>query len=470
MRNKILFLLLFTCITFGANAEGYRINVSWESLADSSIYLVHYYNGGNYIDDTLRLDSSGKGFFEGNEKLHEGLYILYHKSNFFDFLIGDDQTFDIEKEASNSIGDLKITGAAESVNFLNYQNMLREKQQEKKELSEVFKSEDEEQKKEAKEKLIEIDNEMSSFIEKEISKNGQNMYATFLKLSKQIRIPDSPYDKNNPKYDSLTWFHNYNYRRDHFFDHVDFTDERVVFTPIFKSKLNTYFQKIIIQSPDSIIPQALKIISKAENNEKMLQIVSQYFLNSAAESKIMGMDAVFVAIADAVYLNGKATWLQGDTIVLRKIAEEAYLSRPNLIGNKAPDLTMENIDGIEENLYTIDAEYTILAFYEYNCGHCKKDIPALYNDVYLKFLDHHIEVIAICMNDDKAKWTEFVEEKELAGWHHWFDPAHHSKFRFKYNVKTAPTIFLLDKDKKIIAKKIDNENISRLLSALLNEN
>jgi peroxiredoxin len=130
---------------------------------------------------------------------------------------------------------------------------------------------------------------------------------------------------------------------------------------------------------------------------------------------------------------------------------------------------MENIDGEMESLYLSQGEFTILVFYEYDCGHCKKDIPALYNEVYLPLIQHNIDVFAICMNDDHSKWEAFVTDNELAGWHHVWDPSHHSLFRFKYNVKSSPTIYLLDRDKKIVAKRLDNANLSKLLKVLLKE-
>jgi len=181
----------------------------------------------------------------------------------------------------------------------------------------------------------------------------------------------------------------------------------------------------------------------------------------------MGMDAVFVAIADEVYLKGKATW--ADSTTVQKIAEEAYLARPNLIGNKAPELVMESINGEYVSLHGLPADFTILLFYEYDCGHCKTEVPALYNDVFLKYLDKGIEVYAVNMNNDKDKWEQFVKDKEIEGWHNVWDPQHNTKYRYKYNVKMTPMVYLLDEDKNIVAKKIDKDALIRFIDSLLNE-
>lgn len=468
MGRKFIYTLLFILVTFTVQAEGYRILVNWDGMADSSIFLAHYYDASIYVNDTIQLNSKGEGMFEGKEPLQQGLYVLYQSgSNFIDFLVGKDQTFSISTKQSDIYGSLVITGATESEDFINYQKTLKGKAEQKKALNDSLKNEDKAQQKITIQKLNDIDKEMELFMDDEIKRSDSTMYGVFLKVANQIIVPEPPFDKTLPSYDSLAWFYGYNYRRDHFLDRLDFTDERMMFTPVLKTKLDTYFNKVLIQSPDSIIPQAKKLIAEAEPNPKMFQYVTQYLLNFGIQSKIMGMDAVFVAVADEVYLKGKATWAS-DSIV-KKIAEEAYLIRPNIIGKKAPEITMENLEGGHESLYLSQGEYTIVVFYEHDCGHCKKEVPELYNDVYMKFLEYNIEVYAVCMNTDHEKWKEFVENNGLEGWHHLWDPNNLSLYRYKYNVKTTPTVYLLDKDKKIIAKKLDNENLSKLLGVLLKE-
>jgi hypothetical protein len=52
--------------------------------------------------------------------------------------------------------------------------------------------------------------------------------------------------------------------------------------------LDNYFNKKLIQTPDTIIPQAMKLIEKCKPNKMMFQFMSQYLLNNSAKSKIMG--------------------------------------------------------------------------------------------------------------------------------------------------------------------------------------
>jgi thiol-disulfide isomerase/thioredoxin len=466
MGKRLISFILFICITFALKAEGYRISVNWEGIKDTSVFLAHYFDTKIYIDDTIKLDQNGKGIFKGEKLLHEGLYVIYlNEKVYIDLLIGADQDFSVQTNNSDIYKNLKITGETESEDFLKYQNILRSRGVEKSNLEKELEKSEPSGKTVLQAKIDSIDDSVLSFIFSECQNNPKSMYAVFLKTSERVPPPPLTLDKNTPKYDSIAWFYYYNFNRDHFFDNIDFSDDRILFTPLMQPKLDVYFNKILIQSPDSVTAQALKIIELSRANKLVFQYVCQFLLNNSLQSKIMGMDAVFVNIADKIYLKGDATW--ADTTTLKKIAEEAYLIRPNIIGKVAPELVMENMEGEFESLHQLQSDYTVLVFWEPNCGHCKKEIPDLYNTVYSKFLKYNIDYFAVNEGNNKKEWTDFVNNHQLVGWHHVWDVNNQSRFRYKYNVKATPLIYLLDKDKKIIAKKIDNPTLIKLLDSLL---
>ncbi len=468
MIKRVLYSALLILIVITAKAEGYKISVHWEGLSDTSIYLARYYDSNIYVNDTLELNHSGKGIFKGDSSLNEGLYMLYlNGDNYLDFLVGKNQEIDIYTKNNQLLEALKISGAPDSENFAEYQKYIRKKQNEKSNLTKQLDNLSGDSRENIVTQINAIDDNMAAYMQSTLKDAGTGMFGLFIRAANPVIIPQPDIEPSHPKYDSIAWFHAYNYRRDHFLDGIDFTDDRILNTPLLKPKLETYFNQVLIQSPDSIIPQALKVLRKAGPNRRTYQYVSQFLINNSSASKIMGMDAVFVAVADEVYLSGKATWADQET--LKKITEEVFLTRPNLIGNKAPELVMQNIDGEYVSLHQLPSTYTVMVFYEYSCGHCKRDIPALYNNVFMEFLANNIDVYAVCMNNDFDEWKKFIDDHDLHGWHNVWDPEHQTQFRFKYNTRTSPLIYLLDKDKNIIAKKIDQNNLSKLLNSLLNK-
>ncbi len=152
---------------------------------------------------------------------------------------------------------------------------------------------------------------------------------------------------------------------------------------------------------------------------------------------------------------------------LVKLKERVVKISPNLIGNIAPDLKrMNTFDDKYLSLHQVTADYTILVFFEPDCGHCKKEIPKLmqeYRDT-LKYLN--VNVFALYTQYDKEEWIQFIEDKNLVeeGWINvWDGPYPHSQFRDNYDIYSTPVVYLLGKDKKIIAKRINVEDMKKVI-------
>ena len=119
------------------------------------------------------------------------------------------------------------------------------------------------------------------------------------------------------------------------------------------------------------------MISKVEGNHKIFQFVSVFLFNHFRESEIMGHDAIIVKLADDIYLSGKADWVSKD--FKDDLKKEVDRMRPNLIGKKAQDLVMDSYKGMFVSLYDIEKEFTILYFWEPDCGYLQGINPEAEN-------------------------------------------------------------------------------------------
>ena len=61
----------------------------------------------------------------------------------------------------------------------------------------------------------------------------------------------------------------FNYYKENFWNNMDFTDERILRTPIFFNKMDTYLNKLTVQDPDSI--------KKSRYFSKTFQTKKRYF-------------------------------------------------------------------------------------------------------------------------------------------------------------------------------------------------
>ena len=257
----------------------------------------------------------------------------------------------------------------------------------------------------------------------------------------------------------------FNYQKEHYWDYFDYTDERLLYTPLYKPKLEKWFTQILYQNYDSIKPEVYQFIENVRTNKRVFQFAVSWFLNSSIKSNVMGMDALFVDLARTYYLSGEAFWANEET--MKSVRENVAFKEHNLIGNTAPDLTLETIEGEFVNLHKLNSKVTLLVIYEPGCSHCKEFVPQLYNDVYLKFKNKGIEVFAIYSMDKKEEWNEFLLKHNLFGWINVWDQNHISQFKILYDARKTPGIYILDENKTIIAKGLTVEQIDKLLNGIL---
>jgi hypothetical protein len=63
----------------------------------------------------------------------------------------------------------------------------------------------------------------------------------------------------------------------------------------------------------------------------------------------------------------------------------------------------------------------------------------------------------------QADWTKFIKDKNLVGWTHVWDPGYKSNYRKFYDVYSTPLVYLLDENKKILAKRLGIEQLEEFL-------
>ncbi len=461
---RISFLVaIFTCLTAMLKAQGYEIKVQIENIPDSTIYLGYYFGDKQYVKDTIKLDHKGRGTFKGPEELGKGMYFVLVPGNMiFEVIVDKVQKFSLSTKYTGDATDLtrylKATGCPDMDVYINYQLFMMDKGQKAVDLRKrLAQAKNEEAKKPLNDSLELLHSQVKAKWD-DIEKNHpNNLVAAILKINKEIEIPDFPRDENGNVLDSAF---QYKYYKQHYFDYIDFHDPRLIRTQFFHPKIDRYFEKMILQAPDTVIKESKIMLDKATGTEDTYKYLLQMIFNKYNNSEIMGMDKVLVFFAENYYLNGKAPW--ADTAWLRKLEERVKEIKPNIIGNKAVELLLYKSDDTPVSLYHINAEYLVLFFYEPSCGHCKKATPIM-KKLADKYWGKGVEVLGVYTQTDKNEWLKFIEEQGLENWINVWDPYNQSGFRYYYDVKSTPTIYVLDKKKMIIAKRIDVETVDKIL-------
>ena len=484
-QGLFLTILLQVFGVFYAEAQtGYDISLTCNGLDKQTVRLAYYVGTSQYLKDSTTTDSKGRCIFRGKEKLSPGVYLFVLPGNkYFEFLIETDQVFSVtcnfKESAGAADGDkpatgkerwknyevtaIKFKGSDLNDNFLSYESAWQDLQKKDAELKKQFQklkgmpSEQEP----VKLQINEQEAKMKTWLTAEADKNNGTLLGAIIRSIIPVTIPSFDVPASVTNQDSVKRLRSYVYFKNHFFDNVDLTNPGLIRSPVLASKLDQFFSDVVVQAPDSINLETDLLLKKCSSQKEVFQYVTSWIFNKYASSQYMGHDAVVVHIADSVYLAGKAPWASNEFIA--DLAKKVNRLKPNLIGRQAPELVMNSFSGNYVSLYDVKADFTILYFWEPDCGHCKVATPKLI-EWYKQNKGNGIEVFAVCTKDDKQVWEKYITDHDLT-WINGWDPERLSHFDYFYNVESTPLIYILDRDKKIIAKRLSVEDIGPFIDS-----
>ncbi len=123
------------------------------------------------------------------------------------------------------------------------------------------------------------------------------------------------------------------------------------------------------------------------------------------------------------------------------------------VGKTAPDIQVPDLKGNKVSLLSIQNDYTLLVFWSSHCPHCTDMMPKP-KTWYDKQKIKKLEVVAVSLDTSRNDWLTFVKKEKL----NWINVSELSGYSGKaedeYNVYATPTMYILNREKKIIAKPI----------------
>lgn len=468
MQLRKIATLLFLSFVLSGNLvvaqKGYQIKVKVEGLQDSLIYLANYFGDKQYLRDSAHADKSGNIVFKNDSALKGGIYmVVLPGKKYFEIIVDKEQHFTIATTSDDYVKNMKITGSNDNRLFYEYLNFINERSKEIEPLRSEYEQvkSDPEKASQLRSKMSAIDSVVVKY-RTELQKNHPEfLLSKVIHATDEIQMPEAPLNPDGSK-DSLFMYY---YYKEHYFDHFDLHDDRLLYTPVFQPRLENYFAKLTLQMPDSVIKSADHIIRKLKPGTEMFKYVVWWITNKYETSNIMGMDAVFVHMAENYYTKDFAYW--ADETQIYKIQERAKVLKPILIGKKARNLILEDDKGVMRSLYDLKGKFTVLYFWDPDCGHCKKVTPKL-KAFYDFFKSKGIDVYAVCTEVEAEKWREYIKENKL-DWINVADLKVTNNFRYEFDISSTPQIFLLDDTKTIIAKRIEVETLQEILERKFNE-
>lgn len=463
---RFLITLLFSILFLGLSAqEGYEITVDIDGYDQEELYLAYYLGDKQYIQDTVPRSKKGDYTFKGDEALAGGIYLIVMApdNNFFQIIIDEkNQHFSIKtKTGDDQMPSTKFKNSNENEQFYAYLKFLADQrplaEAIQKRLAEAT---DDDEKTSIQQELEDLNENVLVYQKQVVASHPESLNATIIKSNLPLDIPE--YEGTPEEVNVKKW----RWMQKHYFDNIALDDSRMLRTPFLMQRVNYFIEKLQVQHPDTLSQSIDIVLGKMEKSELNFKYYLIHFLNKYAGSKFVGMDAVYVHLVEKYYAKGRAPWTEEEQ--LTKILDNAAKLKPLLIGKTAPDILMQYKDGSKIALHDVESPYTVLYFWRYDCGHCKKSTPHL-KAFYDGFHDQGIEIFAACakLRDEVPECWDYIEENKIGDWMHVVDPYGRSRFMLHYDLKTTPQIYVLDKDKKIISKRLGAEQLPEFFNSLL---
>jgi hypothetical protein len=247
------------------------------------------------------------------------------------------------------------------------------------------------------------------------------------------------------------------YIADHYWDDFNFNDTTLIHNVDYTEQGYVDFIAFIRYMPMPVAQQAMSaMMTKAAANKTTFD----YFAK---------ISELYLYEPQSPYKNDELYIPVLRHIVSSNLLDEMGKTRPRYLlnlelknrpGELATDFTYTLKDGKQHRMYDIKADYTILFFNYPDCPGCKITKENIVNAPFVNKLGSRLAVLAVYPNDDghldmwrNALYPGFMINS--------YDKGTAVLKNELYDLKGSPTIYLLDKDKRVILKNTGIEQINQ---------
>lgn len=431
--------------------ESPDIQIQIQGAPAGMAYLIGTFADQTYRVDSTQIDAAGAFRFQRQEPYKPGLYyVFFTNTSAFQILIDADQTFSMNTNAADVAGAMQVEGSLD--NELLYKNLKFESEMQPKLQAAAQKMqglpESSPQYRQAKAERDALLAQRKAHLT-EIFDNYPEAFFTRFKTAGQnpdvrdVRKPDGTLDTAAQVY----------FYRTEFWDNVDFSDKRLLYTPVIFNKLKRYMKELTPQQPDSLNKAASFLVDQVLDYPEYFKffanwIVLQY---EPTKTELMDSEAVFVHMAQKYFTYGRAFW--SDSAEIYAIQLRANEMAASLVGKKGPNVTASGPDGKTYSLYDIKAPYIVVYMFNPECEHCQEQSPKLVQ-FYKQWKNQGVEVFAIALDTNAEEWKAYIRKTGMDAFAaNVFDPTNKAIYS-KYFVDITPEIYVLNPERTIIAKNL----------------
>lgn len=471
--NLLLIFLIYTSLILLSHAQNAPVSISIRNYPNQYVHLVQCYGDSLIFIDSIKTDKQGKAQVAGDVFLRKGfvpaLYRVYLPYNQWFYILYDGKPIQLRTVfqfhafsniATDSVQVFQSDENKRLYEFIRLQKQLNVANYHILQMMRWYPLTDPFHK-QLENEYLQRYQAMDNFVKKVNPKKSQSFADKIVVAYYPSVNPD--WKQPDPWRDSIIAVH--------FFDKFNPADSFYLYTDILPDKIDAWLRLPLNNTPTSTETPAQKEdktmkaadvwLQKVSGNAAIAEWSLQYLFKVFEKQKYY--DAMYY-----IYDKYVQSRLQDcEPPVAYKHLHEKIATLKNIqIGSPAPDILIYN----RLSLYSIPADYTLLLFWATWCPHCIEEVPKIrdvVNEVnaMLAKQNKRLQVIAISLDTDKEAWENFVNDNQLQSFINYSEfQGWQSPTAKLYHVYATPTMFLLNKEKKIIAKP---ENASQLISILM---
>ena len=445
MKKFHLTLLLSVLFAVYSAGQGYKLQIKFSHYTPQKVRLAYYFEDKQYLVTDSAQQKGSEVCFEGKTPLPGGIYsvILDSDKNYFDILIDkDNQFFSMKCDTKNPQKTMKIVGSEVNARFFDYQRQMTELNIKQHELDTLKKYETDSSKIEEYDlKLSKIDSDYQATLKKTVEENKGNMLSDML---------DCLNATTHPGNEQL--------------EHVNFSNPALIRTPFFYKVIRAHIARHIEDGQYEIMRQNDLIISKALADAAVYHYVSGYLLTFYRTFYKLGINEVFVRLADKYFLSDTVRGLSEENRNMIKEQRDIYAA--SMSGAKATNIKVLNtITGDSLNILDNIKDKLLLLFWANGCGHCDSAENAI-KYYYDKLLKNNISVISVTNDRHSLESLKYNSQKKNFPWTDCCDVNNNSRFREFYYIVSTPILYVIDKKGYILHKTVGEDRITETVQRL----
>jgi thiol-disulfide isomerase/thioredoxin len=266
------------------------------------------------------------------------------------------------------------------------------------------------------------------------------------------------------------------YNKIHFWDGVNFWDGRLLYTPFLSAKMDKYYTEIVERKADSAIKQIDWMMSTAVASEEMTHFILEKIFYGAMYHQFKWEDPVFIHLFEKYIAEKSYPWLLPEE--RKTLTEYAHTLIANNKGTKAYEISLAGLNGQKQSLLSDNYKYTLLVFWDVTCSHCQETLPlldSLYQSTWKK-AGFRIFAVSVESDGTRENWEGFIKAHHLEEWTHVYYSINDEREVAEKTGKTAlqpyniwyyPSFYLLDQDKRFMAKKLSYQPMVELINSII---